>query len=99
MILSRLAFALATTLTVLPFAAKAESAAATGVVNHVDAVAHILNLTHSPIPALGWPGMTMDFSVEPSIDLTKLAPGVAVRFTVARTSSGLYLIDSVAREK
>jgi hypothetical protein len=41
----------------------------TGTVNSVDASGHKINLTHGPIPALGWPGMTMDFAVAPAVDL------------------------------
>src|SRR5215213_10191194 len=33
---------------------------ATGTVNSVDAAQRKINLNHGPIPALGWPSMTMD---------------------------------------
>ena len=67
----------------------------TGTVNTVDAAKHTVNLTHGPIPALGWPGMTMDFGTAPSIDLSKLKPGDAVAFTVSKTPGGGYLIDTL----
>jgi len=41
----------------------------TGTVNAVDAAAHKVNVSHAPIPAIGFPAMTMDFAVAPSVDL------------------------------
>ena len=58
-----------------------------------------LNLTHGPIDALGWPGMTMDFAVLPSIDLGALKAGETIAFTVAQTPEGTYAVDSVTPAK
>jgi Copper binding periplasmic protein CusF len=39
-----------------------------GTVNSVDPAQHKVNLSHNPIPEIGWPAMTMDFrSRSPSI--------------------------------
>ena len=57
-----------------------------GTVNSVDASGHKVNLTHSPIAALGWPGMTMDFEVAPAVDLRTLQPGARVDLCVMVTS-------------
>ena len=35
----------------------------TGTVNSVDPAQHKVNLTHNPIPEVGWPTMTMEFPV------------------------------------
>jgi len=34
----------------------------TGTVNSVDPAQHKINLSHQPIPEIGWPAMTMEFS-------------------------------------
>jgi len=67
----------------------------TGTVNSVDASGHKINLTHGPIPALGWPGMTMDFAVAPAVDLRTLKPGTRVNFTIEQGDGGNYEIQSV----
>ncbi|MBB6255136.1 copper-binding protein [Nitrospirillum iridis] len=67
----------------------------TGTVNAVDAGRHIVTLTHGPITALNWPGMTMDFPVAPGIDLAGLRPGAQVMFTLGRSPAGAYWIDHV----
>lgn len=68
---------------------------ATGTVNAVDAAAHKLNLSHGPIPAIGWPPMTMDFSVAPSVDLSRLRPGNRVNFSLEKDKGGMYRVQSV----
>jgi Cu/Ag efflux protein CusF len=67
----------------------------TGTVNSVDASGHKINLTHGPIPRLGWPGMTMDFAVAPAVDLRTLKPGTRVNFTIEQGDGGTYEIQSV----
>jgi Cu(I)/Ag(I) efflux system periplasmic protein CusF len=67
----------------------------TGTVNSVDESGHKINLTHGPIPALGWPGMTMDFAVAPAVDLRTLKPGTRVDFTIEQGDGGNYEIQSV----
>ncbi|MDG3439180.1 copper-binding protein [Nitrospirillum amazonense] len=67
----------------------------TGTVNTVDATRRTVTLTHGPITALNWPGMTMDFPVAPGIDLVGLRPGAQVMFTLGRSSAGAYWIDHV----
>lgn len=67
----------------------------TGTVHSVDAERRIVNLSHDPIPAIGWPAMTMDMTVAPSVDLSAVAPGSEVAFTLERDADGLYMIDSL----
>ncbi len=64
--------------------ATANRATATGTVNSVDPAKHTINITHEPIKALGWPTMTMDFPVAPSIDLNAVKPGEKIGFTLGR---------------
>jgi Cu(I)/Ag(I) efflux system protein CusF len=68
---------------------------AVGVVNGVDPARHKINLTHEPIPALGWPSMTMDFAVAPSVNLSALNPGMRVNVTLEKGKGGMYEIQSV----
>jgi Cu(I)/Ag(I) efflux system protein CusF len=66
----------------------------TGTVNSVDPTQHTVNLSHSPIPEIGWPGMTMDFPVAPSVDLKAIKPGTRVNFTIQQ-SGGMYEIQAI----
>jgi len=73
------------------------AAVATGTVQKVDAAGRTLSLAHGPIPAIGWPAMTMDFPVAPGVDITGLAPGRQVEFTLAPRpgASGGYVVTRV----
>jgi Cu(I)/Ag(I) efflux system protein CusF len=68
---------------------------ATGTVNKVDAAGHKVNLSHNPIPAIGWPAMTMDFNVAPSVDLSRVKPGTKVNFSIEKDKAGMYQIQSI----
>ncbi len=68
----------------------------TGTVNSVDAAGHKLNVSHDPIPAIGFPAMTMDFVVAPSVDLSAVKPGSRIKFTVEQGAGGMYEIESIA---
>jgi hypothetical protein len=37
-------------------------------VNSVDPRQHKVSVSHAPIPEIGWPAMTMEFPVAPSVD-------------------------------
>jgi Cu/Ag efflux protein CusF len=79
--------------------AQADSAATQptgiGTINSVDADRRMVNISHQPIPALGWPAMTMDMAVAPSVDLEAVPPGSSVTFSLSRGSDGVYVIDSL----
>ena len=62
----------------------AGQANAVGTVNAVDAARHAVNVTHGPIKALGWPSMTMDVPVGPSVNLSAIKPGDRIAFTLGR---------------
>jgi Cu(I)/Ag(I) efflux system periplasmic protein CusF len=68
----------------------------TGTVNSVDPAQHKVNVTHNPIPEIGWPTMTMDFPVAPSVDLRLLKPGTRVNFTIERGQGGMYEIQAIS---
>ena len=69
---------------------------ATGTVNKVDPTQHKLNISHNPIPEIGWPAMTMDFPVAPSVDLQSVKPGMRVNFTIEQGQGGMYEIRALA---
>ena len=68
----------------------------TGTVNSIDATRHKVNLSHSPIPEIGWPAMTMDFPVAPSVDLKTIKAGTRVNFTIEQGQGGMYEIKAIA---
>jgi Cu(I)/Ag(I) efflux system periplasmic protein CusF len=68
----------------------------TGTVNSVDPAQHKVNLSHNPIPEIGWPAMTMEFPVAPSIDLKAIKPGARVNFTIEQGQGGMYEINAIA---
>ena len=68
----------------------------TGTVNSVDAAQHKVNLSHQPIPEIGWPAMTMEFPVAPAVDLSAIKPGSRVNFTIEKGQSGMYEIKAIA---
>jgi Cu/Ag efflux protein CusF len=68
----------------------------TGTVNSVDAAQHKVNLSHNPIPEIGWPAMTMEFPVAPSVDLTAIKPGTRVNFTIEQQPGGMYEVRAIA---
>ena len=68
----------------------------TGTVNSIDPTQHKVNLSHNPIPEIGWPAMTMDFPVAPSVDLRAVKPGTRVNFTIERGEGGMFEIRAIA---
>jgi Cu/Ag efflux protein CusF len=77
------------------FVAQVEMPAGQGTLNAIDAANRKINITHGPIAALNWPGMTMDFGVAPGVDLKALKVGTKISFTLARDADGMYVIDEV----
>jgi Cu/Ag efflux protein CusF len=67
----------------------------TGTVNSVDPAEHKVNLSHSPIPEIGWPAMTMDFPVAASVDLKTIKAGTRVNFTIQQGQGGMYEIKAI----
>jgi Cu(I)/Ag(I) efflux system periplasmic protein CusF len=66
-----------------------------GTVNTVDPAQHKVNLSHQPIPEIGWPAMTMEFPVAPSLDLKAIKPGTRVNFTIEQQPGGMYEIKAI----
>ncbi len=51
-----------------------------GVIKALDAKAGTLTIQHGPIPAVGWPAMTMTFKAKPAKLLTGLKVGETISF-------------------
>jgi Cu/Ag efflux protein CusF len=72
-----------------------EPISATGKVNAIMASERKVNITHDPIPALDWPGMTMDFRLADSASLKGIEAGTRVVFQLRKASDGAYEIESL----
>lgn len=69
-----------------------------GVVNKINAQAGKLNITHEPIESMGWPRMTMDFTVQDKASLAGIKPGMKVDFELTVKGKG-YRITHIAPAK
>ncbi len=72
--------------------AKAEETKGVGVINSVDADNATINITHEPMPEIGWPTMTMDLPVTKHVDLSTVKTGDKVDFTVKLGRDGKYRV-------
>lgn len=70
-----------------------------GTVNKVDAAAAIVNISHEAIPALKWPGMTMDFKVADKKLLENIKPGQKVSFGLVKEPAAGYVISHIEPAK
>jgi Cu/Ag efflux protein CusF len=77
----------------MPAPSDAAAVEGKGVVNAIDVDGRSVNLSHEPIPSIGWPSMTMDMQVVEGVDLSGIADGAPVRFTLGRGADGIYVID------
>lgn len=66
-----------------------------GMVNSVDPSGRKISLSHNAIPAIGWPAMTMDFAVAPSVDLRQVKVSAHVNFMMQRGGDDMYVIQSI----
>ncbi|MGQ9368701.1 efflux RND transporter periplasmic adaptor subunit [Azospirillum sp. ST 5-10] len=81
-----------------PPAAPEALAQTSATVNAVDAGGRTVNVTHGPIPVLGWPGMTMDFGLADAVDAAALAPGARVRLSIGRDAAGAFVVVGAEAE-
>lgn len=70
----------------------------TGVLREIRASENKVNMQHDPIPALGWPDMTMDFKIKPEVDLEGLESGDAVEFELEEGDDG-YVITVIRQRQ
>jgi len=65
-----------------------------GVVKAIDSKTGKITLRHEPIKALGWPAMTMSFSLMGNINTSVLKPGEAVTFQLMKMGDD-YMISAI----
>lgn len=70
-----------------------------GVVNSVDPDKNMINITHEPMPALGWPEMTMDLPATKHVDLSGVKPGSKVDFKIKLGRDKKYRVIEIAPAK
>lgn len=74
-------------------------AAGVGVLNSLDAEKGMVNLTHEPMPELGWPTMTMDLPVTKHVDLEGLKSGDKIDFKLKLGRDKQYRVIELAPVK
>ena len=67
----------------------------TGTITAINAAQHRVGLQHEPIPSIGWPAMSMEFAVAPSVNLQTVQPGSRVNFSIEKGPDGMYVIQSI----
>ncbi len=71
---------------------------ATGQVVSVDAGKNAIKIKHDPIKSLGWPVMTMLFTVGSGVDLSGVQAGDAVTFTLKPQGKDDYIISGLKKK-
>lgn len=74
---------------------KANKASAKGTIHSIDLESRNINLTHDPIPALGWPQMRMDLATTKRVKLEKLKAGDVVEFEVKKGRDNMFRITKI----
>lgn len=80
-------------------AMNAEEASGVGVINSIDAEKNMVNITHEPMPKLGWPTMTMDLPTTKHVDLGSIHKGDKVNFTLKLGRDKRYRILELSPAK
>jgi Cu(I)/Ag(I) efflux system protein CusF len=68
---------------------------ATGIIKSIDQAANRVVIAHGPVPALGWPGMTMGFVFEDASLLDGLQTGDQVRFDFRPEPGNVFVIVDI----
>lgn len=70
-----------------------------GIVKAMNPQSKVLTLDHGAIKSLGWPAMTMNFTVQTQDALRTLKVGDRVEFDLAKGTDGKYLIMRIVPAK
>jgi Cu/Ag efflux protein CusF len=70
---------------------------AVGVVESVDPAARKAVIAHEPVPALGWPAMTMGFVFEDAAPAEEVKAGDRVRFDFRGAGDAFVIVDIEVR--
>lgn len=76
--------------------ASSDVVSGTGQVNAIMAAERKVNISHEPIPALDWPGMTMDFRLADTATLEGIDVGDTITFRLRKGEDGVYEIESLS---
>lgn len=71
---------------------------AAGVVKSVDKVARKITIAHEPVPALGWPAMTMNFAFEDASLAEEVKAGDKARFDFRNEGNTYVIVDIEVRK-
>ena len=70
-------------------------AQSSGVINSIDPLQRKITISHGPVKAFGWPAMTTDFIVDPSVDMETLKSGTKIDFSVQKSEDGPAVVKSL----
>ncbi|WP_420933551.1 efflux RND transporter periplasmic adaptor subunit [Alteromonas sp. A081] len=66
-----------------------------GEINSVMAAHRMVNITHGPAEAWGWPAMTMDFMVADSVDIATLKAGQTLHFEATKANDNSVAVTGI----
>lgn len=72
---------------------------AEGVLNSIDLQHNKINLTHGPVKSLGWPGMTMSFTIKDASILKGIQPGQSVAFEIVKEAPKTFYVSKITALK
>lgn len=78
-------------------AAMEEGVHARAVINTIDG--DTANVSHDPIPEIGWPAMTMDLKLLEGAEIGKVSPGDTATMMLEKGSDGVYGIRALVPEE
>ena len=55
----------------------------------------VVNVSHGPIPAIGWPAMTMDLPLIGDVDTTGVSDGDKVTIMLEKDADGMYGVSAI----
>ena len=70
-----------------------------GWVDAIDRKTRRIRISHGPIDELAWPAMTMEFPVDPKVDLDALQAGQSVQFQLRQEASGIFVVASAQQQE
>lgn len=77
----------------------AKSVTGTGILRKLMPDENKLNMSHDAIKELGWPDMTMDFTVSKDVVMQGLEPGMAVEFELMEDQGSFVIMGIRPRDK
>lgn len=59
----------------------------------------MVDVSHEPIPSIGWPAMRMDMKVAPGTDLSGIKSESPITFSLEKGPDGMYQVKDVQEKK